>query len=90
MLPREPEVLAPPRDLRLRRGGERIRPDGDACTRELRDLFQQAQFPPWQRGACPLIHVDDDGVAVADRWCSARGAALFAAAGALPRWLPGR
>jgi tRNA(Ile)-lysidine synthase len=74
----------------LRRGGERISPDGDTCTRELRDLFQQAQIPPWQRVACPLIHVDDELVAVADRWCSARGAALFAAAGARPRWLPGR
>jgi tRNA(Ile)-lysidine synthase len=89
-LTRDEARLDPPLDVRLRRGGERIRPDGDTCTRELRDLFQQAQIPPWQRVACPLIHVDDELVAVADRWCSARGAALFAAAGARPRWLPGR
>jgi tRNA(Ile)-lysidine synthase len=79
-----------PLTVRLRHGGERIKPDGDACTRELRDLFQQAQIPPWQRVACPLIYVGDELVAVADRWRSARGRALFAAANAQPRWIPGR
>ena len=80
----------PPPQVRLRRGGERIKPDGDAHTRELRDLFQQAQIPPWQRAACPLIYINDELVAVADRWRSARGASLFAAAAAQPHWLPGR
>ncbi|KZC16543.1 tRNA(Ile)-lysidine synthase [Rhodanobacter sp. FW510-R12] len=82
--------LAEPLLVRLRRGGERIRPDGDAHTRELRDLFQQAQLPPWQRNACPLLYAGDELVAVADRWISARGSAIFRQAGAPPRWRAGR
>jgi tRNA(Ile)-lysidine synthase len=82
--------LAEPLHVRLRRGGERIKPDGDAHTRELRDLFQQSHLPPWQRNACPLLYAGDDLVAVADRWSSTRGTAIFRHAGALPRWRPGR
>lgn len=81
--------LAPPLQVRLRRGGERIRPDGDPHTRELRDLFQQAQLPPWQRQVCPLLYADDELVAVADRWASQRGVAIFHEAGAEPRWQTG-
>ena len=80
--------LPAPLTLRLRRGGERIKPLGDPHTRDVRDLFQQAQVPPWQRAACPLLYLDDDLVAVADRWISARGAAVFTQAGAQPRWHP--
>ncbi|MHB1058143.1 MAG: tRNA lysidine(34) synthetase TilS [Rhodanobacter sp.] len=82
--------LAEPLQLRLRRGGERIRPDGDAHTRELRDLFQQARLPPWQRNACPLLYAGDELIAVADRWIAARGTAIFRQAGARPHWRPGR
>ena len=82
--------LAEPLRVRLRRGGERIKPDGNAHTRELRDLFQQSRLPPWQRNACPLLYAGDELVAVADRWISARGTAIFRQAGAPPRWHPGR
>jgi tRNA(Ile)-lysidine synthase len=74
----------------MRQGGERIRPAGDPHTRELRNLFQQAQMPPWRRDACPLLYADGELVAVADRWISAGGAARFDRAGAQPRWRPGR
>ncbi|HET8764410.1 MAG TPA: tRNA lysidine(34) synthetase TilS, partial [Rhodanobacter sp.] len=80
--------LHSPLTVRLRRGGERIKPDGDAHTRELRDLFQQAALPPWQRPACPLICEGGTLIAVADRWLSARAAAVFRAAGSWPRWTP--
>lgn len=76
--------------VQLRQGGERIKPVGDRHTRELRDLFQQAQVPPWQRLACPLLYAGDELIAVADRWTSATGAAIFERAGAQPRWHPGR
>ncbi len=81
--------LPVPLTVRLRRGGERIRPAGDAHTRELRDLFQQAALPPWQRIACPLLYEGEELVAVADRWASARGRQLFDDAGRLPCWQPG-
>lgn len=78
--------LPMPLTVRLRRGGERIKPAGDTCTRELRDLFQQAAVPPWQRLACPLVFDGDELVAVADRWLSARGRAVFG--DNLPLWQP--
>ena len=81
--------LTAPLTARLRQGGERIKPAGDAHTRELRDLFQQAALPPWQRLACPLLYEGDALVAVGDRWISARGRQLFAAAGSQPRWQAG-
>lgn len=71
----------PPRPLaltlRLRRGGERLRPHGDAHTRELRDLLQQAGIPPWLRGRLPLVYAGDELVAVADLWRSSTAEALF-------------
>lgn len=82
--------LAAPLQVRLRRGGERLKPAGDAHTRELRDLFQQARLPPWQRNACPLLYADDELVAVADRWASAHGTRIFEHAATRPCWRPGR
>jgi tRNA(Ile)-lysidine synthase len=80
--------LATPVIVRLRQGGERIKPAGDRHTRELRDLFQQAEVPPWHREACPLLYAEGELVAVADLWRTAHGAALFDAVGAQPRWMP--
>lgn len=74
--------------VRLRQGGERIRPSGDRHTRELRDLFQQAGMPPWQRAACPLIYAGDELLAVADRWRTGRGDEVFRQTGGRPRWRP--
>ncbi len=82
--------LAEPLSVRLRQGGERIKPAGDAHTRELRHLFQQAQLPPWQRNVCPLLYAGDELVAVAGRWISHCGVAIFRQAGAMPRWRPAR
>jgi tRNA(Ile)-lysidine synthase len=79
--------LPTPLTVRLRHGGERIKPAGDAHTRELRDLFQQAMLPPWQRLACPLICEGEVLIAVADRWLSDRARTVFAATGA-PHWQP--
>jgi tRNA(Ile)-lysidine synthase len=72
--------------VRLRRGGERLKPAGDAHTRELRDLFQQGALPPWQRPGCPLIYEGEQLIAVADRWLSERAVQLFAEAAATPVW----
>jgi tRNA(Ile)-lysidine synthase len=82
--------LIEPLHVRLRQGGERIKPAGDAHTRELRDLFQQAMIPPWRRLGVPLLYAGDEIIAVADRWITARGKVIFQQAGTLPRWLPPR
>jgi tRNA(Ile)-lysidine synthase len=80
--------LSTPLSVRLRQGGERIRPAGDRHTRELRDLFQLAALPPWRRHACPLLHDGDELIAVADLWQTTQGAALFDVLGARPHWMP--
>lgn len=74
--------------VKLRQGGERIRPLGDRHTRELRDLFQQAELPPWRRAACPLIYAGNELLGVADLWRSDEGDARFKQAGGQPCWRP--
>ncbi|WP_424681307.1 tRNA lysidine(34) synthetase TilS [Frateuria sp. YIM B11624] len=85
-----PARLAAPLTVRLRRGGERIRPAGDRHTRELRDLFQQAALPPWRRQACPLLYAGGELIAVADLWQTERAASLFEGLGARLCWRPAR
>jgi tRNA(Ile)-lysidine synthase len=84
--PVEHAPFDPPLDVRLRRGGEHIKPDGDPHTRELRDLFQQARVPPWVRERCPLIYEHDELIAVADWWTSERGNAILDEHGVRLRW----
>ncbi|TCV91265.1 tRNA(Ile)-lysidine synthase [Luteibacter rhizovicinus] len=79
-------TLAQPLTVRVRRGGERLKPDGDRHTRDLRDLFQQGAMPPWLRPRCPLIYAGQTLVAIADRWTSEAGETLFAASGGRPSW----
>jgi tRNA(Ile)-lysidine synthase len=78
--------LPHPVTVRYRRGGESLRPHGDRHTRELRDLFQQAAVPPWQRPRIPLVEADGRLVAVADKWLTDEGKALFDPAGGGPVW----
>ncbi|HEX7814379.1 tRNA lysidine(34) synthetase TilS [Dyella sp.] len=84
-----PVALSPALTIRLRQGGEHLRPAGHAHTRELRDLFQQGAIPPWQRPGCPLIYRDDQLIAVADRWFSAEGETFFRGLGSWPVWRVG-
>jgi tRNA(Ile)-lysidine synthase len=78
--------LGSPLQVRFRQGGERIRPAGDAHTRELRDLLQRAGIPPWQRAGIPLIFSGDELMAVADLWSSDAGRRLFEGMGVHLRW----
>lgn len=76
--------------VRFRRGGESLRLDTGGRTRELRDLFQEAGIPPWQRGRLPLVFEPDGGLlAVADLWLSETGARLFDPHGARLEWISG-
>lgn len=59
-----------PVTLRLRNGGETLRPHRDAATRSLKNLLQEHHIPPWQRERLPLLYCGDElvcvvGVAVA-------------------------
>jgi len=57
--------------LRFRAGGETFRPDGDAHTRKLKKLLQDAGVVPWMRDRLPLLVADERVVAVGDLWLAA-------------------
>lgn len=54
-----------PIQLRLRQGGERCRPVGRGQQHSLKNLFQEAGIPPWQRQRTPLLFVGDELAAIA-------------------------
>jgi tRNA(Ile)-lysidine synthase len=45
--------------IRRRLGGERIKPGPGRPRRTLKNLLREAGIPAWQRGAIPLIYLDD-------------------------------
>lgn len=42
--------------LRLRQGGETLRPHPNSATRTLKNLLQEHRIPPWQRDRLPLLY----------------------------------
>ncbi len=53
-----------PVTLRLRGGGESLRPQPHAATRTLKNLLQEHCVPPWQRDRLPLLYCGDELVCV--------------------------
>jgi tRNA(Ile)-lysidine synthase len=53
-----------PVTLRLRQGGETLRPQPNAATRTLKNLLQEHHVPPWQRDRLPLLYCGDELVCV--------------------------
>ncbi len=53
-----------PVTLRLRSGGETLRPHPKAATRSLKNLLQQHLIPPWQRERLPLLYCGEELVSV--------------------------
>jgi tRNA(Ile)-lysidine synthase len=51
-----------------RKGGEEIKPYGQAHTRKLKKLLQEEGVVPWMRDRLPLLYAGDRLVAVADLW----------------------
>ena len=75
-----------PVQLRLRRGGERLQPDSRRPRRTLKNLFQEAGLPPWQRDRLPLLFCGEDlvwapGIGVDVRFRTPAGGA-----GLVPQW----
>ena len=58
------KLQSAPVTLRLRSGGEKIRPFPNAPTRSLKSLLQEHKIPPWQRERLPLIFCGDELVCV--------------------------
>lgn len=72
-------TTASPMEVRFRTGGERLRPAGRVGRHALKDLFQEARIPPWERDRVPLLYVAGElvaiaGLVVAEGWQAATGA----------------
>ena len=61
-------------ELRFRQGGEDFKPLGQAHTRKLKKLLQEAGVLPWMRDRLPLLFSQGRMVAVADMWIAADAA----------------
>jgi tRNA(Ile)-lysidine synthase len=61
--------------VRLRRGGESCRLPGRQHHHKVKKLLQGAGVPPWERQRLPLIFLDNELVAIGDRWVCAGFAA---------------
>lgn len=69
-----------PIQLRLRHGGERCRPAGRGQQHSLKNLFQEAGIPPWQRQRTPLLFVGEElaavpGLCVCESFAAPKGCA---------------
>jgi tRNA(Ile)-lysidine synthase len=73
--------------VRFRRGGERLRLHPNGYHRDLRDLYQEAGIPPWQRGRIPMVlDHKDELLAIGDLWTSDIGVKVFTNLGRRLRW----
>ncbi len=52
----------------FRKGGENFHPAGRQHSQSLKKLLQQANVPPWERDAIPLLYYNDELVAVVGLW----------------------
>ncbi len=74
--------------VRLRSGGERLQPDARRPRRTLKNLFQEASVPPWERERMPLLFCGEDLVWAPVLGVDAGYRAARNAAGILPEWHP--
>lgn len=72
--------------VRLRSGGERLQPDARRPRRTLKNLFQEAAVPAWQRERLPLLFSGEQLVWVPGLGIDARFQAKKNLAGVLPEW----
>jgi tRNA(Ile)-lysidine synthase len=68
------------------RGGEKIRVAGSSHRRTLKNLFQEAGIPPWQRLRTPLLWQANELFSVADQWETEAAGRLRADHGFSVRW----
>ncbi len=60
--------------VRMRIGGEEIKPAGQRHTKKLKKLLQDEAVVPWMRERLPLVFAGERLVAVADLWVAADAA----------------
>ena len=72
--------------VKLRSGGERLQPDARRPRRTLKNLFQEAGVPPWERERLPLLYRGDELVWAPGLGVDARYLAAPKRAGWVPEW----
>ncbi len=77
-----------PLEVRLRSGGERLRLDARRPSRTLKNLFQEAGVPPWERERMPLLFCGPDLVWAPGLGVDARFLSAGRAPGIVPDWRP--
>jgi tRNA(Ile)-lysidine synthase len=73
-------------EIRLRRGGERLRPDCRRPRRSLKNLLQESNVPPWRRERLPLLFCGGKLVWVANLGIDCDFQAKGNEAAILPSW----
>ncbi len=77
-----------PVTIRLRRGGERLRPDCNRPRRSVKNLLQEAAMPPWERETLPLIFSGDHLAGVPGIGVSCEFQAAAGEEGVVVEWQP--
>jgi tRNA(Ile)-lysidine synthase len=72
--------------VRLRSGGERLQVDAKRPRRTLKNLFQEAGIPPWERKRLPLLYCGRELVWVPGLGVDARFLAARGVRSVVPRW----
>ena len=72
--------------VKLRSGGERLQPDARRPRRTLKNLFQEAGVPPWQRERLPLLYRGAELVWVPGLGIDARFQSPPKSSGFIPEW----
>ncbi|HEX9396549.1 MAG TPA: tRNA lysidine(34) synthetase TilS [Burkholderiales bacterium] len=77
-----------PLTVRARSGGERLQPDPRRPRRTLKNLFQEAGVPPWQRDQLPMLYSGTELVWVPGLGIDARFQTAPKRSGWVPEWRP--
>jgi tRNA(Ile)-lysidine synthase len=72
--------------VRLRSGGERLQPNASRPRRTLKNLFQEAGVPPWERERLPLLYCGDELVWAPGLGIDVRYQAGAKTDGLVPEW----
>jgi tRNA(Ile)-lysidine synthase len=72
--------------VRVRSGGEKLQIDPRRPRRTLKNLFQEAGVPPWERARLPLLFCGTELIWAPGLGVDARYRARRGAPGILPRW----
>ena len=80
-------LLAAPVYVRLRQGGERLRPEAGRPRRRVKDLLQEHKVPPWVRDRLPFLWSGRHLVWVPGIGVDLRFQARTGAPSIMPQWL---